>query len=641
MSERFAFRRTPRRDVPARGEPRCGAAAADITPHVGFPMAGYSVAGKTSQGVSSRLHAKALYFEDAAGRPAAVCCLDLMSGSRYLLEKIAVRTAGVSGVSVDRLVLCGTHTHTAPGGFYGNALYDFFSAPEPGFHPGLADWLAGKAAQAINEAARTAVPALLGTAVIPLWGRSRNRSLDPFLGNEEAFRWHAPGFPGHGVPSDLSPELRCVDPRVTVTAAFERSGGRLIGALAAFGCHATALGTKVPLYSSDWPGVASRFASRKLRGAGASPVVLVAASAAGDVNAHVPGSRPGIDLAGSVGEAVGNAIAEAVEFAAASAGPFEVETRYAEWNVLEGPRTLDGDPATLLAPSPVFGAPTMAGSEEGRSFLFDLGLAREGMAGGHFPEGHPQHPKLPALSVLGLFVQDLLGLEPSPVLPLHALRLGDRLWVTVPGEPTSVQAFRIEKRLQARTGVRGVAVLGFAGDYGGYFTTSGEYRKQHYEGSSMLYGRNASRHLEGMLDRMLRHASETPVSEAAFRSNASSVAFVSSSRGGDGRAAVPQVAREGRDVAVSWIMPEEVVVVFAEKPFVRLEERRDGEWRPCETEDGLPLDDVHGEFTVLRKRVAPRSAAWTIRFALPDSTRPLRVVVPDWGGFPGLSVPIP
>ena len=70
----------------------------------------------------------------------------------------------------------------------------------------------------------------------------------------------------------------------------------------------------------------------------------------------------------------------------------------------------------------------------------------------------------------------------------HRLRLGTHEFVTVPGEPTTVAGFRMEGDALGRPGVSSASLIGYSGDYAGYFTTAEEYALQHYEGAHTLYG---------------------------------------------------------------------------------------------------------------------------------------------------------
>jgi hypothetical protein len=87
-------------------------------------------------------------------------------------------------------------------------------------------------------------------------------------------------------------------------------------------------------------------------------------------------------------------------------------------------------------------------------------------------------------------------------VPLVALRLGDRLVVTVPGEMTAEMGRRVRTAVLATArsaGVRRAVISGLANEYLQYFTTPEEYDRQHYEGGSTLYGRASSELLKESL----------------------------------------------------------------------------------------------------------------------------------------------
>src|SRR5438552_14008444 len=89
-----------------------GAAAADITPPRGCPMAGYYSA-RGAEGTHDPLHAKALVFEKDGTRVALVA-LDLIGTTRGLVEesrKAIEKDTGIPGGSV---MISATHSHTGP-----------------------------------------------------------------------------------------------------------------------------------------------------------------------------------------------------------------------------------------------------------------------------------------------------------------------------------------------------------------------------------------------------------------------------------------------------------------------------------------------------------------------------------------------
>jgi hypothetical protein len=94
-------------------------------------------------------------------------------------------------------------------------------------------------------------------------------------------------------------------------------------------------------------------------------------------------------------------------------------------------------------------------------------------------------------------------------------------------------------------------------------------------------------------------------------------------------------------------MPATARLVFAEGYFVRLEERRDGTWRPVR-HHGHDFDDVSEEIEIVRSldlfNWLGGQAAWTIRLQLPwepTADRPLRVQVAPRATFPGFTARIP
>jgi len=630
---------------------RCvgGVGERDLTPHLGIPMAGYAVAGQSAEGVCDRLFARVLYLEDAEGNRVALCFADLMSGTRYLLERVAARTAGVSGITVDRLLLSGTHTHTGPGWIYGNSLYDTFAQSRPGFDRGLADWLAERIAEAVVEAATDPEPVRVAVRREAIWDVNHNRSIPAFHANRDREQWNRAPYPGQDPPAHLDPddpddrELLAVDPRLTVITAV-RPDDSILAAFGTFGCHTTTLGTGADHWSPDWAGTAVRRARRTFYAADRPrPAVAATAAASGDMNGMGRGRDQGRSLARRVGRATGVRLAEIAMASAGEATEFRIDARYFEPRIRD--RIAMGDPTTELSDDWQFGVSTLCGGEDGRTFFHDLGV-REGATSDHYPEDDPQRPKAPALHVFQDVLEWLAGVSPTPVYPLHQVRIGGHLFATVPGEPSVMAAHRIERELRGEPGVDGVTVLGYAGDYGGYFTTREEYGEQQYEGASMLYGRNASRHLAVRHVELARMPGTPKLPKrVTFRTGPSRRVFHAASEArehfGD-----PEVSRKGRRVEVVWKMPSATRILFAEGWWARVEVRGDdGGWAVLE-HHGMPFDDVHFPFRTMRNDLAswlPIRETWSVELLLPKRPpdRPLRLRIAPRDEFPGFHVRIP
>lgn len=99
--------------VPAgAAELRVGTAAADITPPLGVPLAGYYHA-RGADGVLDPLCSKALVIEYDGVR-AALVSLDLISVTRGITDEARAQIEAATGIPAGHVMIGATHTHTAP-----------------------------------------------------------------------------------------------------------------------------------------------------------------------------------------------------------------------------------------------------------------------------------------------------------------------------------------------------------------------------------------------------------------------------------------------------------------------------------------------------------------------------------------------
>src|SRR5437764_3582575 len=89
-----------------------GAAAVDVTPPRGCPMAGYYSA-RGAEGTHDPLHAKALVFEKDGTR-AALVALDLIGTTRGLVEESRRLIEKDTGIPGGHVMISATHSHTGP-----------------------------------------------------------------------------------------------------------------------------------------------------------------------------------------------------------------------------------------------------------------------------------------------------------------------------------------------------------------------------------------------------------------------------------------------------------------------------------------------------------------------------------------------
>jgi hypothetical protein len=89
-----------------------GLAEVDITPPIGFPMAGY-YHERLADGTIDPLKAKAIVFRDDNAAAALVVC-DLIGIATDLSREVRQRASQATGIRASHIVIAATHSHTAP-----------------------------------------------------------------------------------------------------------------------------------------------------------------------------------------------------------------------------------------------------------------------------------------------------------------------------------------------------------------------------------------------------------------------------------------------------------------------------------------------------------------------------------------------
>jgi neutral ceramidase len=284
---------------------RAGAAKAEITPPVGFPMWGYAARHDApSKGVLDPLYARALVLASGEER-IAVVSLDLgRAPTRQSFEAIRkrARAAGVGHV-----FLVATHTHHGP-------VLELDSWPTPA--DPYVRRLEGKIAGAIEEAVKALRPAVLGVASREL-ALNRNR---------------------HTKRAD-----KPVD-RELVVVRIEDPAGKPIAHLVNFAAHPTMLEAKVMKFSADYPGTLAALVEKET----GAPCLFLQ-GAAGDLSADA-GSERGPE---KFGQALGRQVLERARTIKPSLGKgLTLQAREEEFKF--GKRVNLGDPAIKAAYSAAF-----------------------------------------------------------------------------------------------------------------------------------------------------------------------------------------------------------------------------------------------------------------------------------------------
>jgi neutral ceramidase len=603
-----------------------GRAVADITPPPGIPMGGHSIAGQVARGTWTRLHARAFFFRDSAGRSAAFVSCELFAIPAGLRAAVAQRVAqqGVS-LAPEELVLAATHTHHGPGNYLSSAVYNGFASPWAGFHEPLFRFLTERIATAVVESARDAGAHVeLGHEIVlhqvVTRDLTRNRAVDAFLLDPEAA----------SLPADREcVRYRAIDPELLVLEVVRGvdAGRRTIALLVFFAIHPTALGHDGPLFGSDLTGYAMTLLER--RAPAAAPLVAGFFNGAeGDVSPRwIRQDRTDVIRAGEgLAEAVGHALTSEGD---READP-EVSSRGASFRAIPA-----GGPTAGLA-LPEFGVAAIGGAEDGRTVLEHFGW-HGGVRG---PARPGQGVKVPALDLPAIPL--LAWLKPTRLLappadfpsdiPLSLVRLGRTLAVgAIPFEMTTTMGARLRRRLSAAESPRTFVLVGLANEYLSYVTTPEEYDAQEYEGASTIFGPRSGPVVVDLLESLASGPSTARsrhVAAKRFRAGPPPLIPFGESFGTDPHASLddgldllmPDATGRASCVVPRFLWAEEPVDPWsAPRRHVTVLEELNGEWVPRRDSEGVDDDDGLHILTLLADETArPRrwAAFW---LASPDA----------------------
>jgi hypothetical protein len=104
---------------------KVGIAETDITPPIGFPMAGY-FHERLAEGQVDPLKAKCVVFRSGQQQAALVVC-DLIAASADFAIEVKRRASGITGIPAENIIVSATHSHTAPD--YTKSMYAYLRTP--------------------------------------------------------------------------------------------------------------------------------------------------------------------------------------------------------------------------------------------------------------------------------------------------------------------------------------------------------------------------------------------------------------------------------------------------------------------------------------------------------------------------------
>jgi len=253
---------------------KAGAYRVNITPPVGFPMAGYSGRTKGSEWVDDELFGKALVLDDGETQ-VAIVTTDLIGPPPELVAEVRGMVERKTGIPAGNVMLCSSHTH------FGPALKRLSYLPDEAqeeFHESYVQNLARLLAGAVYMAYQSRRDARIGWGVGKAPQLVFNRRTKRPDG-KVVMSWRPPK-PEEAKELSFGP----TDPDVGVLRV-DGSDGRPIASMIAFACHPVCGVDRLYAISADYPGYAMGVVER-IRGG----VCMFALGCAGNI---VPIQREG------------------------------------------------------------------------------------------------------------------------------------------------------------------------------------------------------------------------------------------------------------------------------------------------------------------------------------------------------------
>jgi len=410
-----------------------------ITPSENLLMRGFA-RSQVATGVHDDLYARSIVVEGAKGGVVILMSLSIVYIERELVEDIRAGIEAETGIPGDHVLISCTHTHAGP---YVEKAGDDYRA-----------FLIERSVESAVDAWKNRKPGRIGVGSTELLELGRNRRRLLYGG--------------------LHP-----DPQVGLIR-IEDDGGKLIGVAFNYGCHPSTLDWRNTLYSEDWPYFAIRGVKKAL---GGHVWAAYFQSAQGDINTGYSSelSAVGVDMPVRnywYIEVKGNQMAEAVTKAV---GGIETTDRLdvASVAAFNDFPLRESFPVTL---------------EEARK---DADAADAALAEMEEKPEYRGTKKLDMLRFRHFSAHQRLDFakkfyagergETTISMEQQAVRIGDAVFVTLPGEVFSEIALEIKKRSPFEK----TFAMGVANGYYGYMPTEKEFIEGDYEVDGCRYGPKA------------------------------------------------------------------------------------------------------------------------------------------------------
>ena len=423
-------------DTTSQNSITVGLAQRVITPPMGVSMAGFAARKGVAEGIHDDLHVRALVIESPDAN-VAILSASIIGLDQEIVDQVRDEVGQRTGLDGSRIMMAATHTHSGP-------------TVEGEYKPFLQE----RCVECLVEAWEHREPGRIGSGSVQVEDVGRNRR-----------RLLYGGLP--------------VDPEVGIVK-IESAAGQLKGLLFNYACHPTTMGPDNLQITEDWPGYAIGALREQL---GDRAVIMFVNGAEGDIN---PGYSSGLSGVGApipirtfafaekIGTRLGRAALDALgEIQTRSALPVRSVSRRIELPY----RT--SFPVTVEEAEQQQRKAREAFAQIQQNSDAPLVLAHEAEVDQFF-----------AGMVLDLAQKfHAEGWEPSVSVEIQAIRLGDAVLASFPGEVF----VEIGLEVKQRSPFAPALVVGLAnGRSGGYLPTRETHGEKDYEVVAAKYREDAA-----------------------------------------------------------------------------------------------------------------------------------------------------
>ncbi len=224
-----------------------GFGKSDITPSVALRLSGYGNRTDVFEGVDEKLFVRVMVVRTDDGRVSALIAVDTIGLPGTLTKSIAARANKRYGIPRDRIVVCGTHSHTAP--HISAGLTNIFAVPLTAEQERDSQEYTQRVADTIVETVGQAVKRLRPGQLFAAQGEAG------FARNRRTVRdgsWTGFGVQAGGPTDHSLPVLKIAD-----------EDGTVRGLVFNYACHCTTFGPSYNRVNGDWAGHASRMLEQR------------------------------------------------------------------------------------------------------------------------------------------------------------------------------------------------------------------------------------------------------------------------------------------------------------------------------------------------------------------------------------------